>query len=150
MLYANRQAEIAAIRKALREAAVMSNVDPDIMEAIGYVESRWTLGSINMTGSDAARGGAYGPTQITEKTARAYGFTGPMSMLARDPVLAASWTVKILRARPGGPPTTLDDAAAWWNAGRASMSKVPDGNTARTEYLPRLAAAYTMITEGES
>jgi hypothetical protein len=141
------QAEKDAVRKALREAAVAQNVDPDIMEAIGYVESRWRLGLVNNSGPDGARGGSYGPTQISQKTARAYGYAGDMNALANDAKLAALWTAIILRMRPGGPPETLEDAAAWWNAGRVSFTAVPADNTARTSYLPQLVDAYNMITE---
>lgn len=140
---------VAAVRRALREAGVMCNVDPDIMEAIGYVESKWRLDAVNTSGPDGARGGAFGPTQITDRTARACGYKGPIMALTRDPLLAAKWTAKILRARPGGPPESLGDAAAWWNAGRVSMDKVPAGNTARTKYFPRLVAAYDKIVSGK-
>lgn len=138
--------ERSRVRLALREAAVMGNVDPDIMEAIGYVESRWKLDALNLDGSDGARGGSYGPTQISERTARAYGYTGDMLDFCDDEKLAALWTAKILRARPGGPPATAGDAAAWWNAGHATLATVSPSSSAVTAYLPELRAALAKVT----
>lgn len=135
----------ALVRMMLREEAVKQNVDPDIMEAIGYVESKWNLAATNLTGPDGARGGAYGPTQITERTARAHGYEGDMIELTRDARLAAFWTAKIMRARPGGPPETIEDAGAWWNAGRKSASLLTDTHVTRVVYIPRAVAALRMV-----
>lgn len=139
------ETEKQKVRRALREAGVMQNVDPDILEAIGYVESRWRLGAVNKSGPDGARGGAFGPTQITEKTARAHGYTGPMEALTTDAALAARLTATIMRNRPGGPPKTIQDAAAWWNAGRTSAAQLSASHVTRTTYIPRALAALDLV-----
>lgn len=136
---------VNAVRTALRNAGWNEGVDPDILDAIGKVESQWSLGAVNDTGADAGRGGAYGPTQITEKTARAHGYTGPMADLTTNAAVAALWTAKIMANRPGGAPSTIDDAAAWWNAGRARASDLPAGHVTLTTYIPRARAALTYV-----
>lgn len=133
------------VRDALRTYASSQGIDPDIADAIGWVESRWKLSALNNAGPDALRGGSWGPTSISEKTARAYGYTGDMQAFREDPNLAAEWTAKILAARPGGPPATPEEATAWWNAGKISMDDVASDSTARTDYLPALQNAYDAI-----
>jgi soluble lytic murein transglycosylase-like protein len=139
----------ARVRKALRDAARRLGVDPDLPDAIGYVESRWRPAT-NLSGPDGARGGAWGPTQITERTARDHGFGGDMAELNASPELAAEWTSRILAARPGGPPRTIQDAAAWWNAGRPSASQLGAAHVTRTDYIPKAEAALALVrAEGE-
>ena len=140
-----RMSEEKEIRFALRTRAILAHVDPDIAEAIGKTESEWKLRAINMTGGDLARGGAWGPTQITEKTARAYGYAGPMEAFREDPDLAAKWTAILLAKRPGGPPTNIRDAGAWWNAGKATADRLTPGGSTETKYLPRLMRAYDYV-----
>lgn len=137
--------EKGRVRRALREAGAMFDVDPDILDAIGYVESRWTMGARNLTGTDGARGGAWGPTQITERTARAHGYTGDVAAFTRDAALAAEWTARIMRNRPGGPPVTIQDAAAWWNAGRTYAAQLGPSHVTVTTYIPRAVAALDMV-----
>jgi soluble lytic murein transglycosylase-like protein len=137
--------ERSRVRRALREAGVKQNVDPDILEAIGYVESGWKLGARSTDPRDEARGGSWGPTQLSERTARAYGYRGEMAALQRDPDLAAEWTARIMRARPGGPPETVEDASAWWNAGRASAAQLGPSHETRTSYIPRALAALALV-----
>lgn len=107
-------------------------------EAIGRVESGLSMAARNLSGTDGARGGAWGPTQITEKTARAYGYTGPMDALNRDLDLAASLSAKIAAA---GRPMTIQDLGAWWNAGKRTFDALPADHVTRTSYVPRLLAA---------
>lgn len=133
------------VRAALRRAAKRFGVDPDIADALGYVESTWRLSATNMTGTDLARGGAFGPTQITEKTARGWGYQGPMSDLTTNLELAAEWTARGLAARPGGAPRTIADAAAWWNAGKASAAALPVGHVTRATYIPRAEKALAKV-----
>jgi len=90
------------------------------------------------TGPDGARGGAWGLTQITEKTARGYGYMGSMSALLDDPQLAASLSATIANA---GNPATIEDLGAWWNAGRKRAADLPEGHVTATTYIPRLKAA---------
>lgn len=110
--------------------------------ALGMVESNLSMDAVNLTGGDLARGGAWGPTQITEKTARAHGYTGPIDALTKDLSLAAEWTARIAAA---GKPKTLEDLGAWWNAGRLTASRLPEGHVTLTHYIPRLLAAYERI-----
>jgi soluble lytic murein transglycosylase-like protein len=144
-VYRNRKEEMAAVRRALREAAVKHDVDPVILEAIGWVESNWKVDARSTSAADEARGGAYGPTQITEKTARGIGYTGPMDALRRDVQLAADLSAKLMRARPGGPPTTVQDAGAWWNAGRTSAAQLGPEHVTRRDYIPKAVAAYQKV-----
>jgi soluble lytic murein transglycosylase-like protein len=133
------------VRRAAREAGLLFGVAPAIVEAIGYVESRWRMSAVNMTGADGARGGSWGPFQLSEKTARAYGYTGPMEEFTRDAESAARWCARILAERPGGPPQTVDDAAAWWNAGRTSAASLGPNHITRTDYIPKARAALEVV-----
>lgn len=142
-------AEQLAIRGALRAAAKRFNLGriADIIVGIGYVETRWKSGLVNNTGGDAARGGAFGPTQITEKTARQHGFMGEMQLINMSPNVAAEWTCKILMGRPGGAPQTAEDAGAWWNAGRSSADKLGPDHVTKKDYIPKLIAAVKLVQE---
>jgi soluble lytic murein transglycosylase-like protein len=131
--------EAKSIRRAARAAAQSYGVDPDLVEAVGWVESRWRLDAVNDTGADAARGGSWGPFQLSEKTARSYGYAGAMTAFTEDANLAASWCALILSKRPGGPPATVEEAAAWWNAGRSTATNLPE-LTADT-YIPQMRRA---------
>jgi hypothetical protein len=92
----------------------------------------------NLTGRDGARGGAWGPTQITELTARAHGFTGRMESLTQDVELMARWTACIAsRGNCAG----ILDLGAWWNAGRR-VEQLSPRSTAWV-YLVRLIRAYS-------
>jgi hypothetical protein len=133
------------VREALRTAFEARGLPGEWGEALGWVESRWRLGATNMSGPDGARGGAWGPTQITEKTARAYGYSGDMAAFTADPDLAAQWSATIMAA---GHPATLSDAGAWWNAGRASFDALPPDHVTRVTYVPRLLAALDAIESG--
>lgn len=144
------------VRRALREAAVRVNLDADYLDAIGYVESRWSLGAVNKAGRDGARGGAWGPTQITERTARDHGYTGDMAAFTRDPELAALWTGRILRAAADRRPLdTLADYVAAWNAGRDDadrdndndLDELPATHQTRRDYLPKALAALDVVRE---
>jgi hypothetical protein len=126
----------------LREAFRKAGLPPAWGEALGMVESNLNSIATNKTGADLKRGGAYGPTQITEKTARAYGFKGSMDELLQNPALAAEWTARIAAA---GKPKTIDDLGAWWNAGRVSFALLDPSHVTRTIYVPRLRAALAKV-----
>lgn len=138
------------VRRALRDAAARYGIPPEWMEAIGYVESRWRPDSVNMSGADGARGGSWGPTQISERTARAHGYTGSMEALLSDPELAADLTGQILAAST---PANFAEAVAAWNAGRYNADRDQDaeldpGEAPRItveEYWPRAVAALEMV-----
>ena len=105
--------------------------------ALGLTESNLDPDALNNLGPDAARGGAWGLTQITEKTARAYGYTGSMADLLKRPDVAADLSAKIAAA---GNVKTIEDLGAWWNAGRRTASLLPAGHVTLTTYIPRLKA----------
>lgn len=128
----------------LRDAAQRHGVDPDVAEAIGVIESNLDPTAVNNTGNDAARGGAFGATQITLKTAAAYGFTGTGDDLLNSPETQAELTATILAANPSSDP---QDAAAWWNAGKRSVDDLPRAGTAYLQYLPRFNAALAQVRE---
>lgn len=141
------------VREALRAAgerflSAYNSAWPTWLDALGLVESRWRLGAVNRSGTDGARGGAWGPTQITEWTARGVGYGGDMEALTSDPELAVEWTARIMLSRPGGPPPTPEDAAAWWNAGRTSFDALPEDHVTRTAYAPRFLSAIEGIEGG--
>ena len=145
MVVVSMNAEQRRVRLAAQRAARDWRVNPDILEALGYVESRWRLSAVNKSGADGERGGSWGPFQLSEKTARAYGYLGPMADLTTDPDLAAGWAARILAARPGGPPQTVEDAAAWWNAGRTSFAQLGPAHITRTDYVPKALAALSIV-----
>jgi hypothetical protein len=142
------------VRAALRAAAARYGLRPDYLDAIARVENLWRLSGTNLAGADGARGGAWGPTQITERTARALGYTGPMSAFNSDANLAAEWTARILvDAHRRKPLDTLADYAAAWNAGRdnadanndGQLEELPATHSTRAHYLPRAVAALALV-----
>lgn len=134
------------VRQAARRQAARFGVKPELLEAIGYVETRWRLGLVNRSGADGERGGSYGPFQLSEKTARAYGYTGSMDAIKSDADLAAEWAARILAKRPGGPPATIEDAAAWWNGGKTSAAALGAKHMTRVDYIPKAQAALAKVT----
>jgi hypothetical protein len=153
------QNEKDRVRAALRKWAVLGNLDPDFVEAIGVVENGLRLSATNTSGRDGELGGSYGPTQITMQTARANGYAGPMQAFNEDPELAGQWTARILNEhRQRGELVTLADYVAAWNAGRDhadrngdnELEELPATNTARTQYLPRAKVALAAIYQRNS
>lgn len=141
------------VRRELRAAAERWGLNPDILDALGKVEGpNWRLGARSTSAADEALGGSYGPTQISEATARANGFDGSMDTLGNDAWLSAEWTARLLVAGARNAeghvlartPTTIEDASAWWNAGRQSAAALPAGISTLRTYIPaaRVALAY--------
>jgi hypothetical protein len=138
-------------REALCAAATRHALVPEFVEAIGKVETNWVSNLVNQTGRDAKRGGAWGVTQITERTARAHGYTGPMEAFIADVELAAEWTGRILSEAKDL--TTLADYCAAWNAGRydadkdndGDLDELPAGHSTREHYLPRAIQALAFV-----
>lgn len=110
--------------------------------AIGIVESNLNSTATNLTGPDGARGGAWGLTQITEKTARGIGYNGPMRALIENPALAADLSAKLASQ---GKPKTIDDLGAWWNAGRFTAAALSDDHITKRDYIPKLRAALARV-----
>lgn len=136
-----------AVRDALRTAAQARSLDPAIPDAIGWVESRWDLSAIGDGGE------SLGPTQIRRTTLARNGYDGDPMEITRNPILAAEWTARLLTAGAfnaegvalRSTPATLDDAIAWWNAGKQDAASLPEGGRTLTDYLPKARAAYEAI-----
>jgi hypothetical protein len=151
----DRREERRRVRVALREAAVMFGLDPDYLDAIGKVEGpNWILDARSTDPRDEARGGSFGPTQISERTARGAGYTGSMEAFRTDAALAAHWTAVILRqAEDRRHLETLADYVAAWNAGRddadrndnGDLEELPPTHPTRTTYLPAALAALAYV-----
>lgn len=155
-LFPNRTEEERAIRKAFLKWAVIGNLDPDFMQVIPKVETGYRLNSVNKKGRDGDRGGAWGASQITEKTARALGYTGKMEAFLTDAELCAQWTAKILNDhRKRKPLDTLADYIAAWNAGKDNadannnneLEELGDKHQTRTDYLPKAKAALAYVQQ---
>lgn len=144
------------VRRELRAAAERYGLNPDILDALGKVEGpNWKLGARSTHPADEALGGSYGPTQLSEATARANGFDGSMNTLGNDAWLSAEWTARSLIAGARNAqgevlartPRTLEDAAAWWNAGRQSAAQLGPSHVTRTKYIPAALAALDFVKE---
>lgn len=150
------------VRRELRAAAERTigtdgrKVPPDVIDALGKVEGpNWKLGARSTHPADEALGGSYGPTQLSEATARANGFDGSMTTLGADAWLSAEWTARSLVAGARNAqgqvlartPQTMEDASAWWNAGRQSAAQLGPSHVTRTKYIPAALAALDFVKE---
>ncbi len=147
------------VAKMLRDAFERHGMPGVWGEALGRQESGLSWSATNKAGADGARGGAWGPTQITATTARAWGYTGPMEDLARSPELAAELTAQMAaggfaerggRTYSYGTPDTFEQLCAIWNAGRTLDDPNLPSST-RDRYIPsalaHLAAAVAASSE---
>jgi len=119
------------------DTALGANVDPAILLGIIKVESNWDARATNLVGPDGARGGAYGLTQMTLRTARAFDpdVTGEELL---DPVVNLRFAGLLLaenRARAGA---DWRDVAAMWNSGRP-FDSAPE--VTRYRYVPKVLEA---------
>lgn len=116
--------------QAIADAFAAQGLTPAWGVALARVETGGHPAT-NDTGPDAARGGSYGPTQISERTARAYGYTGAMDDLNTDPQVAAMLTAGLVAdgfsetslsgpyvTRRYGRPASFNDMLSVWNSGR--------------------------------
>lgn len=127
------------VRLALRLEATNGNYNPDWFDAIAYVESDWQLDAYN--GSDPS--GAYGPMQMLGSTAARLGYADP-TLLQKDPHIAGQAAVAyFLAANPT--PNTLQDVAAYWNAGVSTFANLDPLSTTATDYWPKLQNAYSYV-----
>lgn len=139
------------VREALRAAAGRYGLPPEWLDALGWVESRWRVDAVG------DQGRSVGPTQIQRATLHNNGFTGSGDELLADPELAAEWTARLLlpgaRNAEGRQLTrrleSLDDLAAWWNAGRSSFGELGPTHPTRVRYAPALAAAVDSVRAEE-
>jgi hypothetical protein len=135
------------VREALRREGAARGLNPDWPDAIGWVESQWILDSVG------DQGRSVGPTQIQRRTLANNGYTGTGDELRYDPDLAAEWTARLMIAGARNAegvtlqhtPTTLEDLAAWWNAGQQAIEHAP-GRTQEV-YAPKLLAALDLVQE---
>jgi hypothetical protein len=108
------------------------------MRALAAHETGWDQHAVNLWHpGDIARGGAWGIMQITEKTARMYGYTASVGQLL-DARVNFELGGRILA---DGRCQTLQDAGAWWNAGRRRFEDLPADHVTRKAYVPKLLAA---------
>lgn len=147
------------VRRELRAAAGRhvgtdgKRVPAEVLDALGYVESRWRLGARSTHEADEALGGSYGPTQLSRATATANGYDGSMETLGADAWLSAEWTARSLVAGARNAqgrvlkstPQTVADASAWWNAGRQSAAELSPSHVTRRVYIPRALAALDLV-----
>jgi len=153
-----------SLAEALTAAAERQGIPPSWLLALAEAESGQVLSAVNRSGADMDRGGSFGPTQISARTARAFGYTGPMEALTENPELAADLTARMVaegfgerstnRDAPESPPfrpvrfgtpASFEDMLSVWNSGRP-YSEAPVST--RTVYIPRALAALSAI-EGE-
>lgn len=140
-LFWSRRKAVASSSDPLFELAVRTaqgaGVDPAVFLGIIEVESNWNAKATNLVGADAGRGGAFGLTQMTLKTARAFdpSITGddlldPVTNLRIAGLLLAE---NAMRGSPEWP-----DVAAMWNSGRR-FDEAPE--VTRYKYVPKVLAA---------
>ncbi len=151
------------LREALEAAAERQGLPPTWLLALAETESHTVLDSVNRTGGDLQRGGSFGPTQISARTARAFGYTGPMEDLTQNAELAADLTARMVAegfaersSKPAAPesgpftvrrygtPASFEDMLAVWNAGRP-YGELPAGGSTLAEYIPRALDALAEI-----
>lgn len=137
----SRRGAAAKPGEPLFDAAVRTarnaGVDPAIFLGIIEVESGWNPRATNLSGPDAARGGAFGLTQMTLRTARAFepSITGD-ELLDPNTNLRIAGLLLAENARRGSP--MWPDVAAMWNSGRR-FDEAPE--VTRYKYVPKVLAA---------
>lgn len=119
------------------ETAKAAGVDPAVFLGIIEVESGWNPAATNLVGSDASRGGAFGLTQMTLRTARALrpGITGNELL---DPKTNLDVAGELLAENARRISPLWPDVAAAWNSGR-SFDTAPE--VTRYNYVPKVLAA---------
>lgn len=137
----------------LRAAFERHGLPPAWGEALGRKESNLDSSAVSPKGAaDDKLGGAYGATQITAELLRQFG--GPsVAELRRSPELQAETTAELvdqgaaLRRIDGawsivfyGPPASLEDMGAVWNAGVRTFAELGPSHVTRAKYVPALRA----------
>ena len=140
-----------SVRATLRNSFERNGFNPDWIDALSYVESGWDSRAVNLVGSDLARGGSYGSTQMSLQTLRAIGYQGSAEDFLNSIDLQAYWSVRLFLSDnvPGvkpyaGRPKTLEDFASTWNAGKLYASLSATHRT-RVDYVPKVLRAYNYI-----
>lgn len=159
------------VRYAFRRQFLAHGLPPAWGEALALTESN-AGPATNLTGGDLARGGSYGPSQISRQTARAWGYAGRMEALNEDPWLAAELTAAMVEAgfgegggrldgdlyvptarKDGSPsayvygfPASFADALSVWNSGRPYAEAPPS----TIGYVARASQFLGQLDQGES
>lgn len=119
------------------ETAQRAGVDPAVFLGIIEVESGWNPRATNLVGPDAARGGAFGLTQLTLQTARAFvpSITGDELL---DPVTNLQIAGMLLEENRRRSSPMWEDVAAMWNSGKPN-DRAPEKT--RYSYVPKVLDA---------
>jgi hypothetical protein len=134
----------AATRATLRTRFTDKGLNPDWIDAIAYVESRWNPNAVNKTAGDLKRGGAFGATQMTMQTLREMGYTGTEEEYLADISLQGFYSAQYMAKSN---PATFHDACAWWNAGRKTYDALPEGHRTRVDYVPKADNALAFVMD---
>jgi hypothetical protein len=130
----------------IRDAFARRGLPPEWGEALARHESGLNDQATNLVGPDGARGGSYGMTQISERTAQAFDPALSGAMLLASPQLQADVTAAMVAegfAERGdkvyryGPPSSVEQMAAVWNAGRTWTDPSLPASV-RAAYVPDL------------
>lgn len=121
------------VRELARNVAIRAGVDPNVWLAMITVESNWNPDAVNQGPGDAARGGAWGLSQITVKTAQAVepGITGPELLDVDTHLRVAEALLTDIAARA----LVAEDVPSLWNSGRR-LDSAPDST--RYIYVPKV------------
>lgn len=119
------------------QTAQRAGVDPAVFLGIIEVESAWDPRATNLVGADAARGGAFGLTQLTLKTARAFVPTITGDELL-DPATNLQIAGMLLEENRRRSSPMWEDVAAMWNSGRPNDA-APEKT--RYGYVPKVLDA---------
>ena len=128
------------VRVMLRAEAIKGGYDPDWFDAIAYAESEWRLDATNLSGPDGARGGAYGPMQMTSATAIALGYDPLMFVVDANYAGEAA-----CRNFDDVKPNTFEDACSYWNAGVSKFANLPANHVTRLDYVPKAIKALALV-----
>jgi soluble lytic murein transglycosylase-like protein len=121
---------------AAKAVATAAGIDPAVFLGIIYVESGWRADAKVTSGSDGERGGAYGLTQMTLRTAQALD-----PSINADALLDPFVNIRVagqLLAENARVSTDPKDVAAMWNSGRV-FDRAPEST--RTRYVPAVLRA---------
>ena len=122
------------IVKAFRAAGI----DPAIGLAMARLESGFDPKAKNETGTDLARGGAYGLFQMTRKTADALGIESDPATLM-DPDFNINTTIALTKQNMARVGRNMEDIAAAHNSGK-SLANAP--SYTRQTYVPKVTQYY--------
>jgi hypothetical protein len=131
----------------LKKLADELGLYPEFLWAMCQVESGFDAGAVNLAGTDGARGGAFGPLQMTLKTARA--FAGKLGRDRIDAVdlLDPAFNLAVCRELllelrgPVDNKRKQRDIAAMWNSGKP-LAQAPQKTVAYVEKIRQLMDEY--------